>query len=600
MPNPGLHLARILRAHCLASSIALACTSGLAGCSDDAAHESGPTDEASAQIGKGGGTLKTKDVTLVIPADALDGDVEITIKNKGFTAPADLDVKQASDVFEFGPSGTKFKKDVEVQFHTDKDDAQQAVYFTKENSTEFEKIASEKRAGEPGKGPDLVAKTSHFSEGFVGVPNDALDGGSQPTPTGDGGALDGGAGDAAPDGGPAPQVKHVVVLSKDRFGLAVNQTWAAFQDADGAWQPLAASSTVGIYQFDVTGSRYAVAFICANAAATASAGSIWLEPSTTSTLEVESLGTDCDVGTAAAEHYDDGTLNLGSATVWRYGSALETGGEIVQTGTTTAKFAHFVHQQPNDLLLGSGTGNLSLTRLLFDRDITLSADASGSYRDMVKQGTAVTANLSAQASNASALTTVDVRYTTRGTEDGLWLNTAATLGTSTRSAQFAVVPDAMRVATDRYLLLADEQDTSAWRTASVTAYAPNNLGVALPAAFPVTFSSAATPYLRPTYAFTPTADAEHYIFNMIYQVQRSFSHDFVITLAPGWLGGATNASVSFPDFSQVTGFNLAWVPPGVLPQGQTVNLDGAVQTRKADAASTVSSVSGQRQQLKGP
>ena len=57
-----------------------------------------------------------------------------------------MKAQQASDLHEFGPAGTKFKKDVQVTFHTDKDNDQAAVYFTKENSEEFEQIPRARRS----------------------------------------------------------------------------------------------------------------------------------------------------------------------------------------------------------------------------------------------------------------------------------------------------------------------------------------------------------------------------------------------------------------------------------------------------------------------
>ncbi|HEX6245107.1 MAG TPA: hypothetical protein VFZ61_29500, partial [Polyangiales bacterium] len=141
-----------------------------------------------ARIGTKGGQLQASGVTLDIPAGALDKTVEITATNKGKTAPPQL-AKQLSDVYEFGPAGTKFNKDVTVSFPNKTQDERAEVYFTKEDGSDFEVIKSERREDQ------LVAKVKHFSQGFVGVPLDDADASQPVEPDAsetDAGALDAG------------------------------------------------------------------------------------------------------------------------------------------------------------------------------------------------------------------------------------------------------------------------------------------------------------------------------------------------------------------------------------------------------------------------
>ena len=56
---------------------------------------------------------------------------------------AQLGAKQLSDVYEFGPAGTKFNKDITVTFPNKTLDERAEVYFTKEGSSDFEPLKSE-------------------------------------------------------------------------------------------------------------------------------------------------------------------------------------------------------------------------------------------------------------------------------------------------------------------------------------------------------------------------------------------------------------------------------------------------------------------------
>src|ERR1044071_9614758 len=114
---------------------------GAAACSDDAPATT-PDDlpnEVSKQVGERGGTLEAKGMTLEIPAGALKSEVEISVTNTGQSAPKDARAEQLSDVYEFGPAGTKFAKDVKVTFHAKTEDPKTSVYFTKQDGSGFQK-----------------------------------------------------------------------------------------------------------------------------------------------------------------------------------------------------------------------------------------------------------------------------------------------------------------------------------------------------------------------------------------------------------------------------------------------------------------------------
>jgi hypothetical protein len=586
--------------------------------------------DVSIRVGQKGGTLKASGMTLEIPAGALVSNIEISAKNAGHSAPKDIKAAQVSDLFEFGPAGTKFIKDVKITFHTEKSEPRGEVYFTKEDGSGFEKIASQKN------GQQVTALVKHFSQGFVGVPlEEELDAGVEES---DAGAEDAGepvsdmdtgpelsedamlgpsdagaapdpdaaapvdaAADALGDAGVDAAVSHhVVVNSRDRFGVLVNQTWAAFQDGQGAWQPLLPSSKPGVYELDVTSESFGVAFVCSSVDMVDSWGTLSLEPSTTTLLDVVTQGTPCSLGVPKVAHTMSGTLNFGTSAqyYWREGHA-HLGSAINYFGGSST--AHTVgdlrDNEPNDVLFAQGPPNAAdagvsayaIDKFLVRRNVTLTANLTGQSFDLVKDGVKALGSAQAQVLNANDATEVDVRYLTRNTEDGLWINTALTSGSSTRVATFATLPEGIRLAGDRYFLVGSDVTSSAWRKASYATYATGNLSVMLPATFATGFSALSTPYLRPSYSFTKVAGASLYVFELLYSPVRSSDHSFTIEVDPAWLGSSSTQTLTFPDFSQVQGFQSAWVAPSL----GSVSTKAAVHVWKADANGALKTESGQ-------
>jgi hypothetical protein len=616
-----MSLARFVR--CSLLSLALFATNA---CSDDTAA---PRDEnlparVSIQVGTKGGTLKASGgLTLEIPEGALDKNVKISATNAGQTAPKEIQAKQVSDLYEFGPEGTKFNKDVKIVFHTAKEEQRAEVYFTKEDGSGFEKIKSEKN------GKEVTAFVKHFSQGFVGVPLDDVDApdagdgeqpdagleeeAGEPTPEMDAGSkptadagptLDASTPDpvtdadvAAPSDASAsmdtsvdagPPKMHIAVLSRDISGTLVNQTWAAFQDGQGAWQALAPGKTTGIYEFDVVGATYAVAFVCATPNMSDSWNTISFAPTIKTTITVTTQGPPCTVGSPPATVNVQGSLTMTSDINWRIGNSLLTGG----TGAYAGGLADYSINVPpgasDDLMFATGPSELPISRILVLRDQTFYANTTGFNLNM-DAGVAPASTMQAQVLNASANTYLEVHYTTRNTEDGLLLNTTGSTGTSTLSASFATLPEGLRRTTDRYLLLAHEMTTSDWRRASFSAYPTGNLSVALPPAFTTSFSPVNTPYLRPSFTFTPVTGASMYSFSSVYSPVRASAHTFTIDVDPAWLSGTGATTLTFPDFSAVPGFQTAWV----APSAGSVSAKSAVYVKKSDASGDLKSESGQ-------
>ncbi len=571
-------------------------------CSEDGpSDDSSLPDDVSAEIGKEGGTLKSKGITLMIPKDALDAPVTITITDKGLSAPGTLKVKQVSNVHEFGPKGTKFKKEVQVTFHTDKDDAQAVVYFTKENSEEeFEQISSDKRPGAQGKGADYVATTTHFSEGFVGVPlADEFDASlSEPDASvemeSDSGSP---SEDAAvePDGSVPVVSKHIVVQSKDRFGFAVNQTWAAYQDGDGAWMPLAPSAVTGTYEFDITSDRYGVAFVCAETEDEDSNGMLYYAPATKDTLDVVTYGPACTKGVKPGTHVLQGIASIGAATYLRYGhEGLSEG--ISETGNPSYAVTLLPHDVASDILFGrSTTADTGLTRVLFARDMKLTEDINGFYVLVEKDGSDVGA-ANAAVLGANADTTVQVLYATRGAQTGMSLAQAVVTGTSVRTLPFATLPESIRRPDDRYLLVAEESGSTSWRKATLASYPSADLALTMPAALTATLSAIETPNWRPVYTFEDRPGTQSYVLAFAFKPARDVDHSFNTIVDPGWLEAGSEHTVTFPDLSGVQGFVSTWMPSGAV-ENQSLNYSVASVSVTETAAGTLRSEVGARGSL---
>jgi hypothetical protein len=617
-----MSLVRLAQCQVLAALLAL---SSLLACSDSpsAAHEELP-DDVSATVGAKGGILKASGVTLDIPEGALNKNIKVTATNVGKSAPDVLRTRQLSDTYEFGPEGTKFNKDVTVSFPNKTLQERVEVYFTKEGSRDFEIIKSEKR------GDQVVAMVKHFSQGFLGVPlDDELDAGddagenasdaepmdarSEPDTDASMDAIvapdagtepsDAGTGDTSAADSALPTT-HIVVHTRDLYGALVTQTWAAFQDGKGAWQPLPTPAQQGVYEFDVVNSAFAVALVCASGDQTNSWGTLRYTTTSSTTLELGTAGSVCTSGTAPVQHTLSGIVRMPSGYwYWRYGHAHEYS-PVLSTGgaTTTPSFTlkELVHDEPNDVLFTTapGTSSYMIGKIDIRRDVRASADMdAGVDFDLVDGGIAPLGNQQVQMLGGSGdAGTIDVHYLTRATEIGLWLNSSPTSGTGTRTASFATLPESIRRSSDLYFARGAEESATQWRRASLATYPSAAITLTLPASFAITFAAVGTPYLRPTFDFTPVANASQYVFNLDYSPVANSHHRFDIALDPAWLGGTSQTLLTFPDLSTLTGFSSSWVPPSAA----SVSAKAAVHSFNFDGATTLKSESGQAATVTAP
>lgn len=121
----------------------------------------GGPQKGTAQVGPAGGTVSVDGgPVLTVPPSALAATVTLTVQQSSAAAPAGA----RSALYEFGPAGTTFDRDVTVEFPAPADGSTDvAVYWTKAGSTTAYDVLPATVAG--GK---VTASVRHFSSGFVG------------------------------------------------------------------------------------------------------------------------------------------------------------------------------------------------------------------------------------------------------------------------------------------------------------------------------------------------------------------------------------------------------------------------------------------------
>ncbi|HEX6239764.1 MAG TPA: hypothetical protein VFZ61_02675, partial [Polyangiales bacterium] len=400
---------------------------------------------------------------------------------------------------------------------------------------------------------------------------------------------------SGPDGSIAKV--RIVVQTRDVYGSLVNQTWAAFQDGTGAWQPLPTPSVPGMYEFDVAGPVFGVALVCATQDNVNSWGTLHFGTTAAGTvLELGTPGSVCTSGTPVAKYTLTGRLTLQPGYwYWRYGHAHQFSPTFSTNGsTTTPTFSatEMVHDELNDVAfaMAPGTDQYPISKLGIRRDVRATANVDAGFDfDLVDAGVSPMGNAQAQVLGTTVdAGAVDVHYLTRATEIGMRLNTSVTAGVGTRSASFALLPESIRRPTDRYFLRGSEDLSDQWRRASIATYPSGPLTVSLPPTFPVAFAAQPSPYLRPTFGFTSVAGAVKYTFSIAHSPAAGSNHLFDIAIDPAWFEGQSQLLVTFPDFSQVAGFSSAWV----APNPGSVMVKAAVSSQSMDAGTALKSESG--------
>jgi hypothetical protein len=347
-----------------------------------------------------------------------------------------------------------------------------------------------------------------------------------------------------------------------------------------------------------------VALVCSTGDQTNSWGTLHYATTSATTLELGTPGSVCTAGTPPVKHTLSGIVRMPSGYwYWRYGHAHEYS-TVQSTGgaTTTPAFTltGLVNDELNDVLFTTAPGTSAdmIGKIDIRRDVrpTASVDAGFDF-DLLDGGVAPSGSAQVQMLGATGdAGTIDVHYLTRATEIGLRINTSQTSGVGTRTASFATLPESIRRSTDLYFARGAEESPTQWRRASIATYPSGALSFSLPGSFAITFAAVPTPYLRPTFDFTPVAGADKYVFNLDYAAAAGSHHRFDIEIDPAWLGGTGQVQLTFPDLSSLTGFDASWVAPSAA----SVFARAAVHEFSFDGTITLKSESGQAANVTAP
>jgi hypothetical protein len=137
----------------------VAASLALAGCGDDPLKPA----RATTRVGPAGGEVVTDDLTLTIPAGALDETIEIYVSRLDEDPPGFVDAR--SPLFAFAPNGLRFAEPAELSIAFAGEAEDLALYWSSDGLAYLE-LAGEVR------GRRLVAEVDHFSRGFVGDAGD--------------------------------------------------------------------------------------------------------------------------------------------------------------------------------------------------------------------------------------------------------------------------------------------------------------------------------------------------------------------------------------------------------------------------------------------
>ncbi|MEI9951674.1 MAG: hypothetical protein WDO74_22510 [Pseudomonadota bacterium] len=372
------------------------------------------------------------------------------------------------------------------------------------------------------------------------------------TSSGTGGASGAGAGTA------------VTFTVRDNVGSASNMTWAAWQDGTGAWQALAPSST-GSYSFDPAADHFGVAFMCASADNANSQGSIIYGTSAKRSYDITAQ-LQCAPVTYPASNTFAATLSNAptGTTMYLMGSEHAS----MSSSNTTLTDYNIPHGTTWDFMVGAGSASAVLRAsflrgVVFNDNVTRDVDLAASGFDVGTQTLDV--------AQAISTTRASVYYAmVPNATLGLGLLRASTFsaGTSHISGSFASVPSVNQASGDTYLVDLMDSSATASRRVLRRFHSAMNVSATMPPDMVATITiGATTPYLRPHYELTQRAGATTYTGGWTYSPSKGVVHTFGVQIEPPYLSGSGQATLDFPDFSGVTGWNAAWGAPSAAAAG---------------------------------
>jgi hypothetical protein len=329
-------------------------------------------------------------------------------------------------------------------------------------------------------------------------------------------------------------------------GDTANADFAAYQDGNGAWQPLSGAN--GSYSFPVTDAakRYGLALACSGTSGPLTATTVRIFHAVQSELPGVVFGCMKPVTGFAVS----GAITNGSAST----AAFAVG---VSASTATASYALAgVPGGTRDLLLAALPASGPATKVVLDRATTLSApltrDVDFGTEGFVPTSQAVTlTNVPAAATGAG-----EVDFFTSG---ATFAQTGAVSGTT---GTFWGIPVASQVSGDVHLLRAKNADGSTpAATQSIERWfvTPADQTADFAAIGPFGAAAVTAPTATPYALFKADFDNAGV---QLYQLSfKDPTRDWAVLVTPAWLGAGATHSYSVPDLSAVSGFDPTWGEP---------------------------------------
>jgi hypothetical protein len=379
----------------------------------------------------------------------------------------------------------------------------------------------------------------------------------------------------------------IVTIGSVALGAKANVTWAAYQDATGAWKALAPAST-GTYSFSTTGPKWAVALVCSNGDDTQPTVSLYYRTVATTSLDVPIAGVCGPSVPAPALRTISGTVsNLpGGTTYLSFGYANGTGTFAITPTGGAAPYTQGIPDGTWDFAFGARTGvSAPLTRLLFLRGRVVNADAT----------------IDVDMNAAGSFAPVSKNVTVRGLAAPEFLGAAVYFGTPGRGGMdmtsypgpqqnpdttltYATVPAAQAVATDHYAgaLSAGVVGNATHRSIAFDFKTPIDVDLTLATlpADPQVTVAASTPYVRLETKLAAYSNAAFYTFTSNSSPAKGVAYAWSASMDAAYVGAASPVAYTMPDLSGVAGWKNAWA----LPAGISTSA-GAEVTEKASALS---------------
>jgi len=351
-------------------------------------------------------------------------------------------------------------------------------------------------------------------------------------------------------------------VTLDYSACSSKPIWVAAQDGSGPWTRI--TGTNNIYKFSVTTGKGGYAATSQDGTSTSTEVSLFTQAELTSGVIAlcNDVGTRSVTGTVAGLGQTDAAfVSMGDA------SATVTAASLNFTLNDMLSGPQDLVAYRTNLLAGPSAGD----RAVIIRDLNTASGGSVGTVDFGGSGaiTPASGTITVTGGLAGDTYTQSMSYLTGAscTTGTLYF---ATGGTSPTLTAFGI-PAASQRATDFHQLLVATGTATTSRSVLASFHSFGNQTIALGAALPTpTITSLSGSYKRLQAALTIPSD---------YQTFASFSYDqggkdASVETSYGYLGSAS-ATIAFPDFSGVAGFDPTWLPASSATVSTSLTVAGA-------------------------